>query len=329
MKHILPYLSQHHRLSKAEAYDLLLAMTRGELNDAQMAGILTAFIMRPMSVEELMGFREALLELRKPLALNTSKTIDMCGTGGDGKNSFNISTLSAVVVAAAGNQVVKHGNYGVSSLCGSSNVLESLGYQFTADQAVLQQRLDHSNLIFLHAPLFHPAMKAVAPVRRALGVKTFFNMLGPLVNPAIPSHQVIGVYDLELLRLYQHLHEQLDRDYALIHALDGYDEISLTGPVKLIDRQGEHFLSPEDFGLPTIQPEDIHGGETIEEAAAIFNRVLSGQGTEAQTAVVAANSGLAIRLMDPNTALKDAVTRAKELIQSGAAKETFEQALKH
>jgi len=242
-----------------------------------------------------------------------------------GKNTFNISTLSSFVVAGAGYKVTKHGNYGVSSVCGSSNVLEHLGYTFTNDTDQLKRQLDKSNICFLHAPLFHPALASVGPIRRQLGVKTFFNMLGPLVNPARPTRQSVGVFNLNLARLYAYLHEGLDKNYCIIHALDGYDEISLTGKAKVINNSGEYIVESEHFGLPQHRQEDIFGGDDIASAAKIFLQLLKNESTTEQKNAVLANSALAIQCFDPAKDIKDCVAEASVSIESGAAFTAFEK----
>ncbi len=320
MKKILNQLFEHENLTKIQAKEVLINISKNVYNDAQVAAFISVYLMRGISVEELQGFREALLDLCIPVDIEGQDAIDLCGTGGDGKNTFNISTLSSFVVAGAGYKVTKHGNYGVSSVCGSSNVLEHLGYQFTKDTDVLRKQLDDSNICFLHAPLFHPALASVGPIRRQLGVKTFFNMLGPLVNPAQPNHQSVGVFNLKIARLYQYLHEDLDKKYAIIHALDGYDEISLTGKTKIINKHEEFLASPSHFGLPTYTAEDIFGGDTIESAAQIFVDLLEGNGTTAQQDVVIANSATAIQCFDENKHISDCVAEARESLISGKAK---------
>jgi anthranilate phosphoribosyltransferase len=279
--------------------------------------------MRPINTDELHGFQNALLELAIPFQLEGKDAIDVCGTGGDGKNSFNISTLSAFVIAGAGYKVVKHGNYGVSSFCGSSNVLESLGAKFTNDSDILNKQLENSNICFLHAPLFHPAMKAVAPIRRALGVRTFFNMLGPLVNPARPNRQLTGVFSLELARHYNAVQSKNERNYTVVHSLDGYDEVSLTSPVKYFNNLGEGTLMPEELGCDFLTPEEIHGGDTIDDSAAIFKNLLEGTATDAQTRVVASNAAMGIRCFDFDKDLDECFSEAMESIQSGRAKKSF------
>lgn len=325
MKAILNQLFAHEHLNREQARETLVRIAQEQLPPAQVAAFITVFLMRTIRLEELEGFRDALLELCLPVSLNGGESIDLCGTGGDGKNTFNISTLTALVVAGAGYKVTKHGNYGVSSVCGSSNVLEHLGYTFTSDQDTLQRQVDEANICFLHAPLFHPAMKSVAPVRRELGVKTFFNMLGPIVNPARPQYQMTGVFNLELLRLYTYLLQQENKHFAIVHSLDGYDEISLTGSFKLAGRTGEELFSPEQLNLKTLTPESLHGGETVAESAAIFTQVLEGNGTEAQNEVVMANAAMAIRCFKPTLSFEDRAAEARASLLGGKALHSFKR----
>ncbi|MFM1879402.1 MAG: hypothetical protein RLZZ241_2268 [Bacteroidota bacterium] len=322
MKDILNKLIEHQLLSRNEARDAMIEMASGKHNTSQISAVLTVFMMRSIATEELEGFRDALLELCLPIDLGNAETIDLCGTGGDGKNTFNISTLASFVTAAAGVPVSKHGNYGVSSHCGSSNVLEYLGIRFSNDTDFLKRCLDEAGVCILHAPLFHPAMKYVAPVRRELGVKTFFNMLGPMVNPANPKHQMVGVFNLELARMYGYLYQNTNRNYSILHALDGYDEVSLTGSVKWIGNKTEKVLEPSDFGMQELTTQDIHGGETIEQAASIFSKVLEGQGSLAQQQVVCANAALAIATAK-QIPLLEAVTQAQTALESGQALKAF------
>jgi anthranilate phosphoribosyltransferase len=323
MKDILHYLFEYKTLSKTQAKEVLTRLALGEFNQSQMASFITVFLMRTVTVEELSGFRDAMLELCTPLDVSDQNTIDVCGTGGDAKDTFNISTLSAFVLAAAGQKVVKHGNYGVSSVSGSSNMLEYFGYQFTNHSDTLLRSLEENNIAFLHAPLFHPAMKNIAPVRKELGVKTFFNMLGPMVNPAKPSAQFVGVFSLELARLYAYLYQQENRQYAIVHSLDGYDEISLTGPFRLISNTGESVWQPSDLDAPLLRPEQLFGGKTVAESAEIFQQVLRGEGTEAQHAVVLANAALALKTARPQLSLADAREQVKEALFSGKALAIF------
>ncbi|NND52834.1 MAG: anthranilate phosphoribosyltransferase [Flavobacteriaceae bacterium] len=294
MKKILNRLINHESISSEEARQVLVNISNDQYNQSQIASFLTVFMMRSITLEELKGFRDALLELCIPIDLNAFNAIDLCGTGGDGKDTFNISTLSSFVTAGAEVKVAKHGNYGVSSACGSSNVMEHLGIKFSNDEDHLKRCIDTAGICVLHAPLFHPAMKNVAPIRRELGVKTFFNMLGPMVNPSFPKNQMVGVFNLELLRLYGYLYQGTDKNYSIVHALDGYDEISLTGKTKVISNSSEILFRPEDLGVPQIDQNEIFGGSSVKEAAQIFMKVISGRGTEAQNNVVCANAGLAI-----------------------------------
>ncbi|CAG5083909.1 anthranilate phosphoribosyltransferase [Parvicella tangerina] len=312
MKQILEKLYRHETFTSDESRKILIDIASGVYNNYQVASFLTTFIMRNITLDELKGFRTALLELAIPINLGEYDPIDLCGTGGDGKNTFNISTLSSFVVAGAGISVAKHGNYGVSSISGSSNVLEALGVQFETTQDGLKRQMDTANISFLHAPLFHPALKHVAQVRKELGVKTFFNMLGPLVNPARPKKQLTGVFNLELARLYQYLLEEEGVQFSIVHALDGYDEISLTGDAKVLTNRQQLVLSPKDFGFAVQSPESIYGGDTIKEAAQLFLNILEGKGTKEQNNVVLANSALAIQIAKPEKDLLTAVEIAKD-----------------
>ena len=323
MKDILNRLFNQEQLSTAQARKVLTNISERKYNDAEIAAFITVYLMRPIGIQELSGFQQALLEMAIRPALPAGECIDLCGTGGDGKDTFNISTLASFVVAGAGYPVVKHGNYGVSSVCGSSNVLEHLGYTFSTDNSLLQRQLETCKITFLHAPLFHPAMASVAPIRRQLQVKTFFNMLGPLVNPVQPAHQLVGVFNLELARIYQYLLEQGQKKYAIVHSLDGYDEISLTGAAKCIRTNGEQLLKPIDFGLAHCKPLDIKGGRDIASAAELFVKVLQGKGSTAQNNAIVANAGLAIQCFKPRTSLVDCVAEADESLKSGKALSTF------
>jgi anthranilate phosphoribosyltransferase len=287
---------------------------------------MTVYMMRSITVEELQGFRDAMLELCVPVSFD-APVMDVCGTGGDGKNTFNISTLSSFVVAAAGQPVAKHGNYGVSSACGSSNLLEFFGYKFTNDVDELKRCLERSNICFMHAPLFHPAMKNVAPIRKELGVKTFFNMLGPMVNPAFPKRQLVGVFSLELARQYGYLYQDSEKDFVILHSLDGYDEVSLTSAFKYFYNEGECVAEPGDLGLPRLKYEDLSGGETVEDSAKIFMQVLEGKGTTAQNAAVIANAGMALFTGHQHQGLPAALDRAREALASGKALQSFKKML--
>lgn len=327
MKEILQRLTSHLTLDREEAKSVLIKIAAGQYNISQISAFLTVYMMRMITVHELAGFRDALLELCLATDLSEFDTIDLCGTGGDGKNTFNISTLSSFVVAGTGIKVSKHGNYGVSSACGSSNVLEYLGYKFTNDRDTLRNQIDKANICFLHAPLFHPAMKTVAPIRRELSVKTFFNMLGPMVNPSFPRNQLVGVWNLETARLYNYIYQQTDKNYTIIYSLDGYDEISLTSEFKLISNLEEDLLDPEKLGFPRLTHDDVKGGATVEESVRIFLNILDGNGTDAQKAVVIANSGLAIKKLFPAKRLQECFLIAEESLQSGKAKAMLKKLL--
>lgn len=324
MKQILNRLFEHQQLSSSEAARVMTGIAEGLYNDTQIAALISVFLMRNISLDELIGFSEALLQKRINVdCLRAYNPIDIVGTGGDGKNTFNISTAACFVVAGAGYKVAKHGNYGATSISGASNVMEMHGVRFTNDVARLERSLDECDMAYLHAPLFNSAMKAVAPVRKALGVRTIFNMLGPIVNPIIPERNVLGVYNLKLARLYQYIYQQREVDYAIVHSLDGYDEVSLTSPFKLIDTTGEYILTHQNLGLPPCRETDLHGGDTPKEAAEIFINVLSGTATEAQTSAVLANAAVAIRTIEPHLSLEEATAKAQESIASGQSLRTF------
>jgi anthranilate phosphoribosyltransferase len=323
MKALLNRLINHESISSEEAKQVLVNISKGDYNQSQIASFLTVYMMRSITLEELQGFRNALLELCIPIDLKEFNAVDLCGTGGDGKDTFNISTLASFVTAGAGIKVAKHGNYGVSSACGSSNVMEFLGIKFTNTESDLKRNIDKAGICVLHAPLFHPAMKNVAPIRRELGVKTFFNMLGPMVNPSFPKNQMVGVFNLELQRLYSYLYQQTDKNYSIVHALDGYDEISLTGDTKIISNDSETMLSPDDLGISQINQSDIFGGDSVESSAKIFLKVIKGEGTEAQNNVVCANAGLAIATVN-QIEHTEGFQLAKESLLSGKAKTSLE-----
>tara|TARA_B100000965_G_scaffold406461_1_gene445536 strand:- start:212 stop:1201 length:990 start_codon:yes stop_codon:yes gene_type:complete len=323
MKDILNKLINHNTLTKEVAKNTLLDISTGKKNNSQVSAFMTVYMMRNITVEELEGFRDALLELCVAIDLSDFETVDLCGTGGDNKNTFNISTISAFVTAGAGIMVAKHGNYGVSSSCGSSNLLEHLGIKFSNNQSYLKKCVEKCGICILHAPLFHPAMKNVAPIRKELGLKTFFNMLGPLVNPSNPNNQMVGVYNLELARLYSSILQKSNKKFSVIYSLDGYDEISLTSEVKLFSNNNEQILKPSTLGFEKIDSKLISGGKTISESANIFMNILSNNSTEPQKNVVIMNSGLAISTAT-GISLYDGVSKARESIESGNAKRVFE-----
>lgn len=323
MKNLLYKMFEHKNLSREEARDVLLNIADGRYNDAQLAAFMTVFLMRSITLDELTGFRDALLERRRPVDMSDMKAIDIVGTGGDGKNTFNISTATCFVVAGSGRKVVKHGNYGASSVSGASNVLEQHGVKFTADTDLLRRSLEESGVSYLHAPFFSPALKSVAPVRKALAVRNFFNMLGPLVNPTLPKYQLLGVYNLKLMRLYNYIAQKEGINCTIVHSLDGYDEISLTSPFKVVGPNEERVFDATDLNLPAATEADLWGGETVADAAKIFDAVLAGKATPAQENCVVANAAFAIRTLEPEVSLEKALEDARESIRSGRAAAAF------
>jgi anthranilate phosphoribosyltransferase len=325
MKAILQKLTENKTLSQEEAKIILQDITRDKYNTAQVTAFLTVFMMRSITPEELAGFRDALLELCVHIDLSGYNTIDLCGTGGDGKHTFNISTLSSLVVAGAGYHVAKHGNYAVSSASGSSSVMEYFGYKFTNDQDTLSKMMERCGMVYLHAPIFHPAMKAVGPIRRDLGMKTFFNMLGPILNPTHIKNQIVGVYNLETMRLYSYLYQNSDKNYCIVYSMDGYDEISLTSEFKMITNTENMIMTPEQLGFSRLKPEELYGGSSVEEAAGIFKSVLDGKGTAGQNSAVFANAGMAIKTICPQKNIEDCIEEAKSSLLSGKAKKVLEK----
>jgi anthranilate phosphoribosyltransferase len=323
MREILNHLFEHQTLTRQEAEKVLTNIAGGNYSESETAAFLTVYLMRSITVDELTGFRDALLGLCIKVDLDGYETIDVCGTGGDGKDTFNISTLTTFILAGAGIKVAKHGNYGVTSACGSSNILEHFGYKFSTDQGKLRREIDKAGVCFLHAPLFNPAMKNVVPVRRALKVKTFFNMLGPLVNPSLPGKQMIGVYSLELTRLYNYLLQQSGKQYAIVFSFDGYDEISLTSDFKVILNGTEHIFSPGMLGFREVPGNELAGGKTVPEAASIFLKVLRGEGTPGRQDVVNANAMMAIKCFYPSKSFEECRAMAAESVVSGRAYDSF------
>ncbi len=325
MKRILQILFEHKALSKQQAQEVLLNIGKGMYNEHEITSFMTVYLMRSITIEELQGFRDALLEMSVQANLDGFETMDIVGTGGDGKNTFNISTLACFIVAGAGQKVTKHGNYGASSISGSSNVMEELGYKFKNENTLLQKELEVANICFLHAPLFHPALKIVGPIRKNLGVRTFFNMLGPMVNPAEPNYQLVGVFSLEMARIYNYLLQQSTTAFTIIHSLDGYDEISLTNDTKVITQDGEKIMTPEQLGKRTVTAEDIYGGNSVDEAAKIFQRIIKGEGTFAQNAVVLANAGMALHCTGKYKSYNEAYGAAVESLDSGKAYQSLQK----
>lgn len=325
MKKILQFLFEHKALPRQSAKETLLNISKGIYNESEIASFITVYLMRSITIEELQGFQDALLELCVRIDLNGYPLIDIVGTGGDGKNTFNISTLACFIVAGAGQKVAKHGNYGASSISGASNVMEQLGYKFKNDKDRLKREVEEANICFLHAPMFHPALKTVGPIRKNLGVRTFFNMLGPMVNPAFPKFQLVGVYNLEMARIYNYLLQQTEKSFTIIHSIDGYDEISLTNDTKVITNKGERIMTPEQLGKRAVSPEDIYGGNSVQEAAKIFSRILKREGSWSQNAVVLANAAMSLHCTGEYKSYDQAYAAAVESLESGRAEEALKK----
>jgi anthranilate phosphoribosyltransferase len=325
MKKILQYLFEHKTLSREEAKEILIQISEGQYSEHEVTSFVTVFLMRSITIQELMGFRDALLSLAVRVNLGVDDAIDIVGTGGDGKDTFNISTLACFIVAGTGQKVIKHGNYGASSVSGASNVMEKMGYKFKNEEAALANEVKEAGICFLHAPLFHPALKAVGPMRRNMGVRTFFNMLGPIVNPAQPKYQLIGVYNNEMARIYNYVLQSLEKDFTLIHSMDGYDEISLTADTKVVTNQGEFVKSPIELANIKLTQESLHGGDTVDAAAAIFKNILEGKGTEAQNAVVLANAAMALMVTGKYEQYEAAFAAAETSLTTGAAHQALKK----
>lgn len=325
MKTILSRLFNHEELTSDETKQILLRITEQAYPDAQIAALLTVFQMRGITVDELIGFREALMQTRVAIDFSPYRPIDIVGTGGDGKNTFNISTCACFVVAGAGYKVAKHGNYGATSVSGASNVIENHGVKFTNNADQLKRSMELCGIAYLHAPLFNPAMKFVAPVRKALGVRTVFNLLGPLVNPCQPAYQLLGVADLKQMRLYTNVFYKLGIDFAVVNSLDGYDEISLTDEFKVMTRNYEQIFLPEQLGYDQVQPQELYGGSTKEEASTLFDRVLQGTAMPAQTHCVLTNAAFAIQIMEPEKSIEECLAIARESLESGRALATLKR----
>lgn len=325
MKNLLYRLFDHAYLDRNESREVLMRMSKGEYNESQIAAFITVFLMRSITIDELAGFRDALLEMRVPVDLAEYNAIDIVGTGGDNKNTFNISTAACFTVAGAGYNVVKHGNYGSTSVSGASNVMEAHGVKFTSDVDLMRRSLDECNIAYLHAQYFNPALKVVAPVRKSLAVRTFFNMLGPLVNPTLPQRQLLGVYNLKLGRLYNYLYQQTGTDFTIVTSLDGYDEISLTSDFKIFSNTGEDILSPESLGFARAEESDLYGGKTVDEAALIFDSVLDNTASEERKNAVIINAAYAIKTICPGKDIQVCIAEARGSIESGAAKRTFDK----
>ena len=325
MKKILQYLFEHKSLSREQAMEVLVDISNGKYNEHEITSFITVYLMRSITIDELMGFRDALLSLAVKVNVRVDNAIDIVGTGGDGKDTFNISTLACFIVAGAGQPVVKHGNYGASSISGASNVMEQLGYKFKNEEAALAKEVNEAGICFLHAPLFHPALKTVGPLRRNMGVRTFFNMLGPIVNPAQPKFQLIGVYNLEMARIYNYVLQLLNKEFTIIHSLDGYDEISLTTDTKILSNTGESIRTPYQLGKKRVFAAELEGGSTVAEAAAIFKNIIEGKGTWSQNAVVLANAAMALHVTGKYENYDLAFQAAVNSLESGAANQCLQK----
>ena len=325
MKQILNKLFDHQSLTRAEATEVMTNIAAGKYNEAQISAFVSVFIMRSIELNEIIGFRDALLDMAIEADLSEFDSIDIVGTGGDGKNTFNISTASCFAVAGAGYKVAKHGNYGATSVSGASNVLEHYGAKFTTDMDVVKKAIDQSGFAYLHAPLCNPAMKNVAGVRKNLGVRTFFNVLGPLISPVRPNYQCLGVYDLKMMRLYNYIYQSLGINYTIVHSLDGYDEISLTSTCKVSNNKGENVYSPEDLGFRQIAQKELWGGETVADASKIFLNVLNNKATDAQRNAVVINSAFTIQTICPEKTIDECKSEALQSLERGKAKKAFEK----
>jgi len=325
MKETLYKIFDYQYLSRQEAKKVLFDIVGGNVPESQVAALITSFLMRSISVDEILGFRDALLEMRVPADLSDYQPLDIVGTGGDGKNTFNISTAACFVVAGAGYNVVKHGNYGATSISGASNVIEQQGVKFTTNIDTLRRSMEECHIAYLHAPLFSPALKAVAGVRKSLGVRNFFNVLGPLVNPVQPNYQMLGVYDLSMMRLYSYIYQEGKKHFCIVHTLDGYDEISLTDQFKVVSNKGEQLFTPEDLGFKRVQQHELDGGNTVEVAAGIFRDVLHGKGTEAQRDVVVINAAFAIQTVEQDKSIEECIEIARESLYGKKALKTLEK----
>lgn len=317
-------LLNHEELQREETKNLLIAITQGELNDPEIAALLTAIQMRGITVEELLGFRDGILETGVPVPLHCDRYIDVVGTGGDRKNTFNISTTACFVIAGAGYKVAKHGNFSATSVSGASNVIKNHGVMFTDDADKLNRSLDECGIVYLHAQLFAKAMKFVGAIRKALPFPTFFNLLGPIINPSKPQCQLLGVANLNQMRLYQQVYQRIGIDYGIVNSIDGYDEISLTSDFKVTTNDYERVFKPADLGFDIARPEELVGGATEEEAAQIFDAVLQGTALQAQKNIVMANAAFAIQVLEKGKkSIEECIDIARESLDSGKALSTF------
>lgn len=326
MKDILNRMLNHEELTREETKNIILGITKSEFPEEQITALLTGLQMRGVTVDELLGFRDGILETGVPAILDCDRYIDVVGTGGDRKNTFNISTTSCFVIAGAGYKVAKHGNFAATSVSGASNVIKNHGVEFTDDLDKLNRSMDEANIVYLHAQLFAKAMKFVGPIRKALQFPTVFNLLGPLVNPSQPKCQLLGVANLDQMRLYNQVYQKIGIDYAIVNSIDGYDEISLTGDFKVSTNDYEKIFSPSDLGFKIAQPDELRGGATEQEAKEIFDAVLENRALEAQKNIVLANAAFGIQVMENGKkSIEECIDIARESIDSGAALSTFKK----
>lgn len=324
MKEVLNKMLNHEELSRTETRDIIVGITKDEFPTEQITALLTGLQMRGVTVDELLGFRDGILATGVKALLDCDKYIDVVGTGGDRKNTFNISTTSCFVIAGAGYKVAKHGNYAATSVSGASNVIHHHGVKFTADIDKLNRSINEAGIVYLHAQLFASAMKFVGPIRKALQFPTVFNLLGPLVNPSQPKAQLLGVANLDQMRLYRQVYQKLGIDYGIVNSIDGYDEISLTGDFKVATNNYERVFSPADLGFVPATPEELVGGANEDEAAEIFDAVLENRALQAQKNVVLANAAFGIQVMEKGKkSIEECVEIARESIDSGKALATF------
>lgn len=326
MKEILNRMLNHEELTREETKNILVSITREEIPEEQITALLTCLQMRGVSVEELLGFRDGILETGVPAILDCDRYIDVVGTGGDRKNTFNISTTSCFVIAGAGYKVAKHGNYSATSVSGASNVIAEHGVKFSADIDILNRSINEAGIVYLHAQLFAQAMKFVGPIRKALQFPTVFNLLGPIVNPSQPQAQLLGVANLNQMRLYSQVYQRIGIDYGIVNSIDGYDEISLTGDFKVTTNNYERIFNPSDLGFETAKPEELVAGATEKEAKEIFDSVLENRALPAQKNIVLANAAFGIQVMEKGSkSIDECIEIARESIDSGNALNTFKK----
>lgn len=328
IKEILAKMLSHENITRKEMHDILIGITQEAYPTELIVALLTGLQMRGVTVDELLGFRDGILETGVPAHLDCDRYIDVVGTGGDQKNTFNISTTACFVIAGAGYKVAKHGNFAATSVSGASNVMAQHGVKFTADLDQLNRSINECGIVYLHAQLFAKAMKFVAPVRKVLPFPTIFNLLGPIVNPSRPACQLLGVANLDQMRLYRAVYQRLGIDYGIVNSVDGYDEISLTGDFKVTSNHFERVFTPQDLGMPVANAKDLEGGKTAAEAALIFDNVLADRALPSQKNAVMANAAFGIHVLENGAKdISECLAIARDSIESGKAKSTFEKFL--